>query len=211
MALKNPAKLEKLKIKAYKSRDRSEKDLIGTFKAMFNPESFSQKYEIIYGKNQGSNTTGKEVNYSLSEPSDLNLRLVLDGTGVNKIGIAPAGGQKKVSERIEEFLDLTFRMNGDIHEPNFLKVEWGDLIFSCRLASVNISYTSFNRDGTPLRAELDVTLLSDEAVKKRIAEEKKTSPDLTHSRIVKSGDSLPLLTKEIYGSSPLKVNHNLLI
>ena len=92
-------------------------------------------------------------------------------------------------------------MNGTIHEPNFLKVEWGDLIFSCRLGSVDISYTSFNRDGTALRAELDVNLLSDQDVKKRIAKENKSSPDLTHSRIVKSGDSLPLLTKEIYGSS----------
>ncbi|MFO1430288.1 MAG: hypothetical protein U1F76_09130 [Candidatus Competibacteraceae bacterium] len=201
MALKNPSKLEKLKIKAYKSRNRSEKDLVDTFVAMFNPESFSRKYEIVYGKNQGSNTTDREATYSLSEPSDLNLKLVLDGTGVNQMGIAQIGGQEKVSERVKKFLDLTFRMNGEIHEPNFLKVEWGDLIFSCRLDSVNISYTSFNRDGTPLRAELEVSLISDEAVEKRIKLEDKKSSDLIHSRIVKSGDSLPLLTKEIYGSS----------
>ena len=88
MALKNPFKLEKLKVKAYSSRHRSEADLIGTFEAMFNPESFSQKYEIIYGKNQGFNSTGKKVDYSKSKPSYLNLKLILDGTGVNEMGIA---------------------------------------------------------------------------------------------------------------------------
>ena len=73
--------------------------------------------------------------------------------------------------------------------------------FFCRLASVNVSYTSFHRDGTPLRAELDINLVSDQNVKKRLAEENKSSPDLTHHRVVKSGDTLPLLAKEIYGSA----------
>jgi nucleoid-associated protein YgaU len=34
-----------------------------------------------------------------------------------------------------------------------------------------------------------------------MAEENKSSPDLTHVRVVKAGDTLPLLTKAIYGSS----------
>jgi len=44
-------------------------------------------------------------------------------------------------------------------------------------------------------------LLSNEEVQKQMAIEAKSSPDLTHSRIVKNGDTLPLLSKEIYGSS----------
>lgn len=201
MPLKNPFKLEKLKIKAYKSRKRSLSDLVGTFEAMFNPESWSQTYQIHYAHKQGMNSTGKEVNYSRSKPTDLDLKLVLDGTGVHEMGILKLWPHKKVEERVKEFVRLTFRMNGNIHEPNFLLVEWGDLIFSCRLGSVKVTYTRFDRDGTALRAELDITLISDKSVKKRMAEDKKTSPDLSHSRVVKSGDTLPLLSKEIYGSS----------
>lgn len=206
MALLDRMKLKKLTIKAYKKRSRSVVDLIGSFEAMFNPASFSQKYEIEYGRHQGLNSTNKRVDYARSKPRELNLKLVLDGTGVQEMGILTLGRQKSVSDRVKEFIDLTFRMNGSIHEPNFLVVEWGGkddggLIFSCRLASVDVAYTSFNRDGSPLRAELDVRLISDQDVKKRMAQENKSSPDLTHSRIVKSGDTLPLLTKEVYGSS----------
>ena len=206
MALLDRMKLKKLTIKAYKKRSRSVVDLIGSFEAMFNPASFSQKYEIEYGRHQGLNSTNKRVDYARSKPRELNLKLVLDGTGVQEIGILTLGRQKSVSDRVKVFIDLTFRMNGSIHEPNFLVVEWGGkddggLIFSCRLASVDVAYTSFNRDGSPLRAELDVRLISDQDVKKRMAQENKSSPDLTHSRIVKSGDTLPLLTKEVYGSS----------
>ena len=200
MALKNLFKLEKLKIKAYPNTKRSEAERIGTFEAMFNPTSFHQKYEIQYGKNQGFNSTGKKVNYARSKPTDLSLKLLLDGTGVHEMGILRFR-QKKVSERVEEFLKLTFRMNGKIHEPNYLVVEWGDLIFSCRLGSVDINYTSFDRDGTALRAELNVNLIADQSVEKRIAMEDKSSPDVPHTRVVKSGDTLPLLSKEIYGSS----------
>jgi nucleoid-associated protein YgaU len=206
MALLERMKLKKVTIKAYKKRSRSGGDLIGTFEAMFNPASFSQKYEIEYGRHQGLNSTNKRVDYARSKPRELNLKLVLDGTGVQEMGILTLGRQKSVADRVKEFIDLTFRMNGSIHEPNFLMVEWGGhedggLIFSCRLGSVVVAYTTFNRDGSPLRAELDVTLISDQDVRKRMAQENKSSPDLTHARIVKSGDTLPLLTKEVYGSS----------
>jgi len=196
----NILKLEKLKIKAYKSRGRSLGDLVGEFEAMFNPESFSRKYEIQYGRGQGLSSSDQEATYSRNKPSDLKLKLVLDGSGVSEMGILQLAPQKKVSERIKEFLDLTFEMNGEIHEPNYLTVEWGDLTFSCRLESVDITYTNFEHGGTPLRAELDVSLISDTEAEKRLAQENRSSPDLTHSRMVKSGDTLPLLTQEVYGS-----------
>ena len=210
MGLLDSIKLQKLTVKAYKTPKRasssSPKDHIGSFEAMYNPEEFSQKYEIEYAKNQGINSTNKVVNYSRSKPRELNFKLVLDGTGVDQFGIFNFKTQKTVSDRVKEFIDLTFSMNGDIHEPNYLVVEWGGkedggLIFSCRLGSVDVQYTSFNRDGSPLRAVLDATFISDQDVKKRIAQDNKKSPDLTHSRLVKSGDTLPLLCKEIYGKS----------
>ncbi|MFB3131204.1 MAG: hypothetical protein ACE10K_01645, partial [Rhodothermales bacterium] len=116
MGLSNFFKLEKLKVIAYKDRKRSSK--VGTFEAMYNPDSFSQKYAIKYEATQGINTTGKEVNYTQSIPEELGIKLILDGTGVSQFGILSLFGNPTVSERVEEFLDLTFRMNGDIHEPN---------------------------------------------------------------------------------------------
>ena len=197
----NLFKLEKLKIEAYDDRKRPEGRAIKTFEAMFNPESFSRKYGISYQKCQSINSSGKEAKFSRNEPPALNLKLLLDGTGVDQIGILNLGRTKKVSERVEDFLDLAFQIRGKIHEPHFLKIKWGDLKFDCRLSSVDISYTSFDRDGTALRAELDVSFVADEDDRKRMARDKMTSPDLTHGRVVRSGDTLPLLTKAVYGTS----------
>jgi nucleoid-associated protein YgaU len=201
MGLTDLFKLDKLKILAFEDSKRKSEVSDSPFEAMFNPESFKQNYAIIYGKNQSLNSSENEKKYMRSEPSELSLELILDGTGVSEMGITQLFGSKTVSERVEEFLTLTFRMNGKIHEPNYLRVEWGDLKFECRLGSVEIDYTSFDRDGTPLRAKLTVSLIADMEVEKRMAVEDKKSSDLTHRRVVRQGDTLTLLTKEIYGTS----------
>ncbi len=200
-SLKNPAKLAKLKIESYSSRRRRASDLVGTFVAMFNPASFSRAFAIEYGGPQAHNSTGKKLNYKYSSPSELKLTLLLDGTGVDESAVNDEAGGQKVPDRIKKFLNLTFQMNGKIHEPNYLSVRWGDLNFQCRLKTLDITYNNFDRDGTALRAELGIVLISDVEVKKRLTEENKSSPDLSHRRVVRSGDTLPLLTKEIYGSS----------
>jgi hypothetical protein len=200
MPLPNIVKLKKLNINAYSDPER--KKLLGTFKAMYNPESFSQKYEIGYSVS----TTSNKIEYSREKPQELNLHLVLDGTHVEVLGVEQIAAQKSVSQRLKDFFKWTFEMNGSIHEPNFLRVIWGGehnggLDFDCRLLSANVTYTSFERDGSPLRAELDIVLISDTEVVKRAAIARKNSPDLTHLRLVKSGDTLPLLCQEIYGST----------
>jgi nucleoid-associated protein YgaU len=168
---------------------------------MFNPASFSQQYEILYTKNAGYGATNQQVDYQRSKPGALNLLLTVDGTGVSEIGLAALLGQKTVTERVKQFLDLTFRVNGKIHEPNFLTVEWGTLVFACRLGKVEITYTTFDRDGSPLRAQLNATFLGDQEVKKQMSMDSLSSPDLTHWVTVAEGDTLPVLAQRIYGSA----------
>jgi hypothetical protein len=199
VALADPFKLEKLKIVAYSDRERE--SLVSTFEAMFNPASFSQDYEVKYGVDQGVNSSGTEARFTLSKPQKLTIDLLLDGTGVDTMGLL-SPFVKTVPERVSEFLDTAYHLNGTTHEPNFLVVQWGDgLAFSCRLKKVTIAYSSFDRGGNPLRAKLTVTVVSDATAETIAATESLTSPDVTHTRIVRGGDTLPLLAKEIYGSS----------
>jgi nucleoid-associated protein YgaU len=195
----NLFKLEKLGIYAFTDVGRRRRAPNPVFAAMFNPASYTQSFGILWSKDAGINASSVQVNYARTLPSDLKLDLVLDGTGVDEMGVV-ALSRKTVRERVQDFLDVTYRYNGVIHEPNYLLAQWGSLIFYCRLETVDIKYTSFHRDGTPLRAELTVTLISDQSAEDRARLEAKQSPDVTHTRVVRSGDTLPLLTKEIYGS-----------
>lgn len=199
MSLLSLFKLEKLTVTAHKDSNRN--DLLAPkFEAMFNPTSYSQSLANKWDKKQGINASGAELEYVYGCASELNFKLLLDDTGVDEMGIF-ALGRDSLKARLKKFSDVAHAYNGSIHEPHYLLVEWGVLSFACRLSKAEITYTLFDRDGTPLRAELDVTFLADEDPETRAKRDGKTSPDLTHSRTVRRGDTLPLMVKEIYGST----------
>ncbi len=203
---KNLFKIEKLKITAYNDRERNIED--NTFEAMFNPESYSLRYETVFQEIQGLNTSGREAKYSLSKPNKLSLKIILDDSGVTDFGAVMLPGlckDKDVYKQVRKFLKLTYTMDGQIHEPRYLKIEWGDLVFSCRLESVDVKYTMFDRTGKPIRAELDTSFIGDIEDSERIKKEQKESPDLTHVRTIKSDDTIPMMTKRIYGNQSLYI------
>jgi LysM repeat protein len=205
MAIKNPFKLQKLQIKVYTKPQRTGLPQ-HTLKAMFNPASFSVRHENTFSTGQGLNTSGRQARYAYTRSSEIALELVFDGTEVTDFGAVTAlgKGEKSVGKQIRRFLKACFYMDGELHEPKYLKLQWGDAElkeFSCRLQSVDVEYTAFDRDGSPLHATLKATFVEDREPGKRLRQENKSSPDLSHARVVKAGDTLPLLTKEIYGSS----------
>lgn len=202
MPLRNPFKLEKLKINVFGNRRRAGLPQC-SFKVMFNPTSLSARHENSFQQAQAVNGNGGPAIYSSTRPDGLKLVLVLDGTGVAEFGLTTrlGRGAGDVAAQVKRFLDLCFHMDGDLHEPKFLNIQWGELDFDCRLAAVDINYTRFDPAGMPLRAELTTDFIEDLNPAKGAHKAAKKSPDLTHVRVVRSGDSLPLLAKAVYGSA----------
>ncbi|CAD5372266.1 conserved hypothetical protein [Rubrivivax sp. A210] len=206
MSLLNLFKLEKLRIEGFKAEGRGASDFVGEMELMFNPTTLQEKHAVTYqsARIQAINSAGKPALYSHTPPGDLSFQFLLDGTGVNFMGVeqlARTISGASVKKDIAKFKKLCLEMNGDIHQPNFLKISWGDFKFSCRLANLDITYKLFDESGDPLRADLSVKFVKDKSAKTIALESDKKSPDLTHLRTVKAGDTLPLLCKEIYGSS----------
>ncbi len=205
MAIDNSGKLEKLKIQIYDDVDR-EGSPSETFEVMFNPASLTTQYHNVFRTCAGHGSNGQTASYIYTKSQDLQLELIIDGTGVTDIGLLNIFGQtKSVAKQVEEFLKLCFLRDGDKHQPKFLRLSWGKegplQNVDARLVSVDIEYTAFEQDGSPLRAVLKTDFKEDIEVQKRNAQDRLSSPDLTHTRIVRSGDTLPILSKEIYGSA----------
>ncbi len=76
---------------------------------------------------------------------------------------------------------------------------WGTLDFKGRINGDDHHYKLFNPDGSPIRATVKVTIKKSIEEKERTAEERKSSPTLTHRRIIRKGESLPWLCNIIYG------------
>ncbi len=185
--------LKKLIIKAFKNGSFTQ--AAGEFTLPINPETFSQRFGIEYDKTTPPGSQGNDPKFLATTPQSLDLEFVFDGTGV-----IPNNPQKdkSVSEQIEAFLEVVYEMEGSIHRPKYLKILWGSLKFDCILSNLDISYTLFKPDGKPLRAKLKANFTSYIEAAKRVKEEGKNSPDLTHMRTVQEGENLLLMVNNIY-------------
>lgn len=188
--------LEKLLVRAYSAPDYAEGSLIDTFESYVNPNEITLAYEMEYDSAQGSGTTGSRMDFKKVKPGDLSLAFFLDGTGANGVKI-------DVQEQVEKFQTVT-GYNGDIHRPNYLKVAWGTLqVKRCVLKSASIAYKLFKADGTPLRATISATFVDAVEDQTRVALAQDASPDLTHVRVLRAGESLAALCGQIYGRPEL--------
>lgn len=164
-----------------------------------NPESFSRSYKVEVNQQQGQGNQSTDSKYKSTAPEELKLDFVLDGTGTIE-GYKYNNGDHSVKGQLKLFKSAVYDMNGDIHKPHFLQVQWGDLVFPCIVTNLDLNYTLFLPNGDPLRVKVSATFLNYVAQRERVAREGKKSPDLTHVRQIKAGDRLDNLTYGIYNN-----------
>ena len=206
--------LTKVEIRAFKDKTYGQE--IGKFQLPINPEQFSQSFKVEYDLEQAQGSQGNDPEFKFTRPEELKLDFTFDSTGVvpirgraNKFYKDKKDGEEGedlgVRIQVEEFLKVVYAMNDETHKPNFLRLLWGDFSFGtkngfdCILKDLQINYTLFASDGKPLRAKISATFVNYIEQERRVREEGKKSPDVTHLRKVKAGETLPLMVYNIYG------------
>jgi len=199
--------LKKMKIIGY--TDITFKKKTGQeYEVIVNPENYSISYETIINGNDAQGSSLPLLQYNQQSSQILSFKFLFDGTGVlkkgNMAGVAVPGLPSKkpdVVKEIDDFKKAVYDFRSDNHQPPFVQLQWGPLLFNCVLTKMDISFKLFRPDGWPLRAEAQCTFRS--AIDKNKMEEikNKKSPDLTHSLVVAEGDTLPLLCYRQYGDS----------
>jgi len=200
----NTGELKKLKITAYKDDRYSEKVGDGEFNILLNPEKYVFSYKVEYTEAQGQGTSATQPKFVRTPPEDLELDFLFDRTGVIQ-GKSNEGGDGIIDD-LEKFKKIVFDYSGDEHKPNYLLIGWGTLLFKGTLVEMSIEFKLFGSDGTPLRALAKAKFKGSVEEDLRVAKENNNSPDLTHVRLVKAGDTLPLMTFKIYGDSKYYLN-----
>jgi hypothetical protein len=218
-------KLEKMIICALKPivKDQppevSDKDT-DKYMVQVNPDSYSLNHNVRYERNNTPGSAGDEPKFDHISPTSLDFSIIFDGTGVvpkpagpldNVPGVGAVVGaisgllgdseEYDVMKEIRKFATVVYDIDGGTHEPRKVRLTWGRQLYDGVLTSLSLNYKLFKPDGTPLRVE---ARLSFESVLFDImneAEVKKASPDLTHVRKVIAGDTLPLMTHNIYGKA----------
>lgn len=193
-------KLEKMLILAFSDSEQAESggllEADESFEALINPESYTLDYKLKFSESgQGQGTSGQQLKYEYTEPEEITFEFLFDNTG-----IIDGKPRDSIADDIKNFKEMLTGYKGDAHEPRHFKLVWGEhSIFKGRVVELGITYKLFKADGTPIRALVKVKFKSSIEEQKRAAKENKSSPDLTHVRKVKAGDTLPLMCYKIYG------------
>ncbi|MFV0605082.1 MAG: LysM peptidoglycan-binding domain-containing protein [Niabella sp.] len=188
---------EKVQIYAYNNIDYADNHLVGEpYKAMINPESYVLDYKVEFNDQQAPGTTGRDSPPVVKRPDEMQFEFLFDCSNIIQPTI-----KKDVYDELQDFKKLLLEYNSESHDFKHFKLVWGKFIFKGRCTSLNITYKLFNPDGTPIRAVCKVGFKGGVEEELRVAIEAPASPDLTHVRIVKEGDTLPALCYEVYGDS----------
>lgn len=192
-------KLEKMLILAFKTSKDAESggtaEAKDSFEALINPETYTLEYKVKTADGQGQGSSGVQAKFEYTMPEELTFEFLFDNTGI----IDGKAKKEGIFDVVNHFRKMLIGYQGESHEPYHLKLVWGNLIFKGRAIELGITYKLFNADGQPIRAIAKVKFKGSIEEKKRAAKEDKNSPDLTHMRKVKAGDTLPLMCYRIYG------------
>ena len=172
----------------------------------FNPTNYSISRKAAF-----TNTTGK-----LQEPHPLNLqsrgsnlanlkvKLTLD-TATDFPGyVVKSGLQKYINDEKEltnicEELSMLMKMYPKTHTQSSVIFTWGSMEFEGFITSMSINYQMFNRNGHPVRAEVDLDIQGEErGVLQTLGAKPRESPDRTKYRMLHQKDELWMLADEEY-------------
>lgn len=184
---------KKLKFIPCKDPSCKEEDTAaGTYEVMYNPTNIAVKLQVDRDDKQADGATSSEMKFKRIKPQDYSFEFVIDGTGAN-------GEPKKiVADEVAKFLKVVYYLNGDEHQPRYLKILYGSVLLKCVLKSVDVTYNLFSPAAVPLRAKINASFTSclDQELSEMI--NNKNSPDLTHLRKLKRSDRLVSLANTIY-------------
>lgn len=209
--------LEKLTIIPF-SDDKYDKVSGDPYVALINPEQIAQEMKTEYTEVGGNGGSSSTKVFKMMPSPKMSLKFLFDGTGLidtstsainedaaqlNGVPSTAKSTGGTVMEQLKRFKEVAADFDGETHQPGYVKIFWGEVIFKGRITSLKITYTLFKPNGDPIRATADAVFEQslDNVTKSKT--ENKSSPDLTHIRTVKQGDTLPLMCDEIYKNSKM--------
>ena len=178
------------------------------FPVQVNPEGYKLSYKTEFDDSQAPGSSAAALRFNRILPNDMTFEFLFDNSGVlTTPSLLPAvfnpfsgGSNTDVTGQLDTFMQTVINYNGSSHQPYFVKLVWGTLLFMGRLTALDVDYTLFGSDGTPIRAVAKATFRSSMSDCQQAKSQNNQSPDITHVRTFRASDSFTLVANQIYGN-----------
>lgn len=130
------------------------------------------------------------LQYTRGESDQLHLGLFLDQTD---------NGTDIDIETDLANLEAFFKIDSSLHAPPVVEFAWAQFSFTGVITSAREKMTLFSEDGRRLRARLSLSFKSYKSAQVQLRELKLSSPDRTHTRVLREGETLAHIAYQVYG------------
>ena len=155
---------------------------------LFNPTDLSVDHGSHYASMPVPGLSMPILQYIRGESDVLHLELFLDRTDQS------SDVENDLSD-LESFVVI----DSSLHAPPVVEFAWGKFSFTGVVTSLHRKMTLFSEDGRVLRARLTLSLKSYKAAEVQLRELKLSSPDRSHVRVLREGETLAHIAYEAYG------------
>lgn len=172
----------------------------------FNPSEYSisrgARYSEKHGKMQEPHPD--DLQSRGSSLASLRVRLILDTATeypdyVVKSELKKYIDTDKELSKICKDLSMLTKIYPKTHTQSEVTFSWGNMGFQGYITSMNINYKMFNRNGDPVRVELDLSIMGeDKSILQTLSAKPKESPDRTKYRTLHQKDELWMLAEDEY-------------
>ncbi|MGX5820940.1 CIS tube protein [Chitinophaga lutea] len=180
------------------------------FEVQINPEEITRNFSIKYHEPNEPGTNGSEFQFEKVNPEELELRFILDGTGVvpsggpsldlagSALAALPSEAQAYVPGRVAQLQAAVYDFKDESHRTPFLMVQYGKLVFMGLLLNMGVNYNLFSPEGIPLRAEVTLKLKAHTPFRDSASLLSLLSPDLTRHHQVLAGENILRICDDVY-------------
>lgn len=174
----------------------------GNIPCVFNPTDFNIERSVNYVQHRIPGTDRPVLQFMNGEAETMSVSLLFDtysageGSGQNSVAesTAKADAPKTDVRTFTEPLMKLTTVNEDIHAPSLVEFVWGSISFKGYVQSISQRFTMFSANGTPVRAVVDLSLISN-----KTDNNIRNSPDRTKARTISEGDRLYAFAYYEYG------------
>ena len=183
----SPASLTKAQLHVYKKAGGG-KNKIGVIPLFLNPTSLTVKRSVKVEAKETTSNNVKETRIANSDPVELNFGKLIFDTYESR---------ESVRSAYIDDLEALLVYDGDTHMPPVVAFVWGkfnasewDTTYHFYVKSLDVTYTMFLPDGTPVRAEVQMGLVQTWDTEAQESKDGKKSPDHAKVYTVRRGDTL---------------------